>query len=299
MVNARSADVTIAGWDEPRVEARATSDEGGEKLEVSVTGQRVLLLPAQAGMHRDLAIEIKVPRYADVETLDDIRGDIAINDIEGSVRIGGGHGDVKVEHVGALRVQRRSGDILAHDVKAEVIAKSGNGDVSIENAGKTVDVAAANGDVSIRTAGGDVTANTAAGDLDIRCVKGAVQTNSASGSITLVGIGGNVEATTASGDVSFSGSIRPDGSYRLRTISGETSMTLPPDTPGFTVTLITYNGSITTDFPIKPDSAIQGPPTNRKITGAYGDGSAKITLDSFSGEVRISKSRTAVSTQCK
>jgi DUF4097 and DUF4098 domain-containing protein YvlB len=161
-----------------------------------------------------------------------------------------------------------------------------------------VDVSATNGDVQVRNAESDVRATSATGDIDVRCAKGRAEVSSASGSIVLIGIGGDAEASTASGDVAFKSAIRAGGNYRLRSISGEVEMTLQPDPPGFTATLITYSGEIDTAFPLKLDSGLPSGEKNRRVTGRYGDGQTKITLDSFSGTVRIVKGAAAALKDC-
>ncbi len=115
----------------------------------------------------------------------------------------------------------------------------------------------------------------------------------------LAGIGGDVEATSASGSVLFTGPIRADGNYRLKSLSGEIEMAIQPDVPGFNATLITYSGDIETDFPIKVDSPMQGGPINRRVSGKYGKGGAQVTLDSFSGTVKIGKATAAQLKECK
>ena len=140
-------------------------------------------------------------------------------------------------------------------------------------------------------------ANSATGDIEVRCAKGRADVSSASGSVTLIAVGGDAEASSASGDVIFRGAIR-GGSYRLKSLSGDVSMTIQPDAPGFAATLTTYSGKIETDFPLKIDAPLQGP-INRRITGRYGDGRAKISLDSFNGEVKIAKGTPAELVQCE
>src|SRR5262249_5943810 len=134
---------------------------------------------------------------------------------------------------------------------------------------------------------------------DLRCVKGSATVSSASGSINLIGVGGDVDASTASGEVIFKGALRAGGHYRLKSISGEVEMTLLPDAPGFTATLMSYSGEIETDVPLKRDSQWRGTPTNHRITGRYGDGQTQITLDSFRGTVRIAKGTPAMLKECK
>jgi DUF4097 and DUF4098 domain-containing protein YvlB len=299
LINTSATDIQISGWEQERIEAVAIG-EHTEKIEATVTGeppkQRVLLTVSRRRPAE--LITVKVPRFVDVELIESVRGDIEITNVDGSVRIGQGRGDIKISQVGALNVQRSGGDIVVHEVKGEVFIRSAYGDINIDGAGKSVDVAAAGGDMDVSNAGGDVRVNTATGDITIRCVKGRAEVNSASGSITLEGVNGDIDAGTASGDVSFTGAIRSGGTYRLKSLSGLLELKLPADTRGFTATLITYNGSLDLQFPLKVEGPLPGGPINRKFTGTYGDGSARVTLDSFNGEMRIAKIVGAL-TKCK
>jgi hypothetical protein len=137
------------------------------------------------------------------------------------------------------------------------------------------------------------------GDVSVRCSKGRAEVSSASGTITLVGIAGDAEASTASGEVTFAGLIRAGGNYRLKSLSGSVIMTIQSDAPGFTATLSTYSGGLETEFPLKVESPVQRGAMNRRLTGTFGNGEAKISLDSFSGEVKIAKGTAARLKECK
>lgn len=302
-ISNRSGKVVVSGWDRDVVQASATGDNGPVPVETQTSGDpsrpRLLLMVSSRRYGRDAKLDVKVPRYADVETLEGYRGDIEVADVEGSTSINAGNGDVRIMRVGSLKVSRRSGDISVREVKGDLTARSFSGDVVAENVTGQVDVAATNGNLRVLNAGGDVRANSATGDIDIRCAKGRAEVSSASGSITLTGIGGDVDASTASADVIFRGPIRAGGSYRLKSLSGEVSMTIQPDVQGFTAMLTTYSGEINTDFPLKVESPVQGGPINRRVTGAFGNGQAKLALDSFSGTVKIAKGNSADLKQCK
>jgi DUF4097 and DUF4098 domain-containing protein YvlB len=137
------------------------------------------------------------------------------------------------------------------------------------------------------------------GSIEVRCAKGRAEVSSASGSITLTGVGGDADASTASGEVIFTGLLRANGTYRLKSLSGEVLMTIQPDAPGFTATLSTYSGGLDTDFPLKVENPVQRGPINRRLTGQFGDGQAKIALDSFSGTVKIAKGTASALKACK
>ena len=300
-ISSRAARIVVVGWDRDVVQASATGARGPAQIGTQTTGEpskpRLLVTTTSREYGRDISIELKVPRYADVETLDGSRGDVEVSDIEGAALIDAGEGDVHINRVGSLKATRRRGDITAKEIKGDLTARTFQGDIVVENVGGAVDVAATNGDLQVRNAGADVRANSATGEIGIHCAKGRVDAASASGSITLVGIGGDAEASTASGSVTFTGTIR-DGSYRFKSLSGEVSMTIQSDAPGFTATLTTYNGNIETDFPLKVESPLQGP-INRRISGRYGDGRAKLSLDSFNGTVKIAKGAAASLKVCK
>ncbi len=302
-ISSRSGQIIVSGWDRDVVQASATGENGPVQVETQTTGDparpRLLLTISNRRYGRDAKLDIKVPRYADVETLEGYRGDIEVADVEGATLINAGNGDVRVMRVGSLKVSRRSGDVTVREVKGDLTARSYNGDVVVENVSGLVDVAATNGDLTVHNAGGDVRANSATGDVEVRCAKGRAEVSSASGSITLTGVGGDVDASTASADVTFRGAIRSGGSYRLKSLSGAVSMTIQPDVEGFTATLTTYSGEIETDFPLKVESPLQGGPINRRITGIFGSGKAKLALDSFSGTVKIAKGTAAALKECK
>jgi hypothetical protein len=303
-ISSRSGQIFVSGWDRDIVQASAAGDGGAVPIETQTTGDpsrpRLLLTVAGRRYGRDARLDVKVPRYADVETLDGYRGEIDVADIEGAALINAGNGDVKIMRVGSLKVSRRSGDVTVGEVKGDVTARSFNGDINVSGITGLVDIAATNGDLNIRNAGGDVRANSATGDVVVRCAKGRADVSSASGSISLIGIGGDVDASTASGDVTFIAPIRVDGNYRLKSLSGSVSMTIQPDVAGFTATLTTYSGEIDTGFPIKVESPVQvGPPINRRINGVFGNGQAKLSLDSFSGTVTIAKGTAAALRECK
>jgi len=303
-VSSRIANIKVSGWDRDTVEATAHGESGPRQLKAEVTGDpsraRVFLyVPAMARRaDHEIQILVNLPRYAEVETLESQTGDIQVADLDGGVAISSGTGSVTVSRVGSLKVGSRSGDIEARDIKGEVTARTAQGGIIVANVTGRVDASATNGDVEVRNAAGDVRATSASGDIEVRCAKGRAEVNSASGSLTLIGIGGDAEASTASGDVTFKSAIRVGGNYRMRSISGEVEMTVQPDPPGFTATLITYSGEIDTAFPLKLDSGLPAGSKNRQVTGRYGDGQAKVTLDSFSGTVRIVKGTAAALKEC-
>ncbi len=220
LVSNRNGLIKITGWDGDMVEASAEGEEGPEAVQVRVTGDAprsrlVLSVPASGGRghNREINLDIKLPRYAELESIESNQGDINVTGIEGTVSVTTGHGTVTVKNVGSLKAITRNGEVIAAGVKGDASIRSLNGDLTIDNVSGAVDLAATNGNIIVRNVGSNVQANSASGDIELRCVKSNATVNTASGSIMLVGVGGNIDANTASGDVIFKGTMRASGSY--------------------------------------------------------------------------------------
>ena len=299
----RTGAIVITGWDRDTVEAKAI--DGTELVPIEVSDQssrsRIFLSVPYSGFRRsgDVRLDVKLPRYADIESINSQRADIEVTGIDGAVSITSGSGDVRVSSVGSLRINRSQGNLNVNGVKGSFTARTTHGDVLAENVGGFVDLATTHGNVSVREAGGDLRANSTTGDVQVRCAKGRADVTSANGSVMLTGIAGDLDAYTANGNVIFTGPIRADGRYRLKTLSGDIRMTIQPEPPGFIATIESYSGEIETHFPLRLETPLRGGPINRRIVGRYGDGGARITLDSFSGSVRIIKGTAASVDQCK
>jgi DUF4097 and DUF4098 domain-containing protein YvlB len=294
--------ISITGWDQDTIEVTARVEELPDPLRLRTRGDsRSALISVPSEIRRlggEVFLVVKLPRYAEIESAETRHGDLSVSDIEGAVFVSAAHGDVVASRLGSLRVETRNGDVNVREVKNSLTVRSLNGDVNSTEIGGSVEIAATSGDINVQNAGAGVRANSASGDIQVTCAKGRVEVNTASGSLTLSGIGGNVEGTTASGSVVFRGPIRPEGRYTLKSLSGEVEMFIQPDPPGFTATLTTYSGELETQFELKINSPMQGP-INRRVTGVYGNGQAQLTLDSFSGTVRIVKGSPAMMKECK
>jgi DUF4097 and DUF4098 domain-containing protein YvlB len=303
-LNNNSGPITIQGSDRDTVEAKAVS--GSEAVGIRVyqsLSRPVIVLSVSSIEGRrfpgEAQLIVKVPRYADIEMVDSRNEEIEVSDVDGNVVIGGRSGSVTATRVGSLQINTQNGETIAREIKGAFIAHAINGEVTVDTVGGRVEVEAAHGEVTVRNAGGDVRVNSSSGEISVRCAKGRVEAISASGSITLVGINGDVEANTGSGEVTFRGPIRADGRYRLKSLSGEVQMVIQENPPGFSATLVTYNGEVETVFPLKLTSPLRGISINRRIAGTYGDGRAQLALDSFNGAVRILKLGTETAKDCK
>ena len=112
-----------------------------------------------------------------------------------------------------------------------------------------------------------------------------------SGDIDLRGVTAKlVRAKTTSGDVTYDGTIDPAGRYELGSHSGDIRLHIPRDASA-QLTVSTWNGGVDSEF---PDHAQAGRAQHRRratakrFTFEIGGGAARITAETFSGDITIS-----------
>ncbi len=154
----------------------------------------------------------------------------------------------------------------------------------------------ANTNINVGTVSGDVTGHGIRGDTEARSVSGDVLLTDVVGKIVEAQtVSGNVElnrvnadevvAETVSGDVDFSGEIRKGGNYDMKTLSGDVVMRIPKNS-GAEISGATFSGDFSTSFPITT-RATSRYTRRQRIDGTIGDGSARIRVESFSGDVEL------------
>ncbi|HYE64884.1 MAG TPA: DUF4097 family beta strand repeat-containing protein [Pyrinomonadaceae bacterium] len=232
---------------------------------------------------QEIHLEVKVPRYAEIEPIKVIRSKVEITGVDTPLIINGDRSTIRLSRVGAVEVRTRSGN------------------VEVENASGLVDVMTTSGAITVRYAGNDVRALSINGPVNIQCARGRVNISNTDGSIALEGIGGDVDATTTNSAIRLTVAIRDDGRYHLKSMSGPVEMIVRESAPGFTAVLSSYRGEIETDFSLKTKQ--KSPPadtqSNRRIISRYGDGQAQVTLDSFDGAVRLSRAAPGAMKDCR
>ncbi|HZG53865.1 MAG TPA: hypothetical protein VEZ40_17305 [Pyrinomonadaceae bacterium] len=231
-----------------------------------------------------ISLNVRMPRYALLDAIEVRSGDVNISDIDGPVSISSGStsNNITVNRVGALEVRARSGNI------------------NVDGVGGLVYIVATSGKIIVRRAGGDVRATSINGDIDIQCVRGRVDASNARGGIVLNAIEGDVEASTTDADINFTGAIRRQGRYRLKSMEGRVIMAIPEGSPGFTATLASYNNDVVTTFPVTTEVLAGGSArVNRRVVVKQGDGDTQIMLDSFSQPVYLSKLASGAPVACK
>jgi hypothetical protein len=92
-----------------------------------------------------------------------------------------------------------------------------------------------------------------------------------------------------SGDLDLQTSLTKGGRYDLESHSGDIQLAMP-EQPGFDLDAGTFSGRIRIDFPIKSEGPVRdsdrGP---RSVRGTYGDASSSLRLQTFSGDVTVTR----------
>jgi DUF4097 and DUF4098 domain-containing protein YvlB len=249
-----SGEIVVTAWNRDEVRVQASSEDSGVRFNAS--SARVTVELAGARRSSDTHIEISVP----------VGTRVSARAQSGDVSIRGNKADVEAS--------TQSGDIVIDDVAGRVDVNTLSGEVQAEHI---------EGDVEIKALGGDVTLESIKGDIDIETVSGEITIKSATAK--------NVRAHTTSGDVTYDGDIDPQGRYELSSHSGDVRLGVQANI-GAQISISTWSGTVESDFPmtLKPGEHGIGSGTAKRFNFEVGNGSARITLGSFSGDITINSS---------
>ncbi len=249
-LEAGTGSVIVTGGPGTDVRVRATANDGRVRLRASST-LATLRASSDHGMS-DVRYEITVP--AGVRVLVEM-------------------------HAGELRATGLRGDIEVETLAANIHLADISGLATIETISGLVTGSKLAGGTHIETTSGNVTLTDVAGETIVE---------STSGSAILTDIRAReVHAETVSGDVRFQGLVEAEGRYEFTSHSGTIRLALPP-TAGALLSLSTYSGRIDSEFPI---TLQQGSSSGRdkQLQFRLGSGSARLTAESFSGNIIITR----------
>jgi DUF4097 and DUF4098 domain-containing protein YvlB len=258
-INAGSGEVIITGGNANTLRVRAVSDDDDIRFEPGRNS--VELSTARRGS--DTRFEVTVPLGAHV---------IARSQ-SGDISVRGTHGEVSVT--------AQSGDIVIDDVNGRLEVRSWSGEVTASNITGNVDI------------------STQSGDLKLTDVRGDIEVSNTSGDITLRGVTAKlVRAKTTSGDVIYDGIVDASGRYEFTSHSGDVELHVPRDASA-QLTVSTWSGEIESDFPmtLKPGDHSIGSSTSKQFTFAIGGGNARISAETFSGDVTVSSNGRGAATR--
>src|SRR5215831_8345602 len=195
-------------------------------------------------------------------------------------RAGESHFEVTVPYGVQVIARSQSGDMRMRDTRGAIEAHANSGDLEIEGV---------NGHLDVNTLSGGITARDVSGDVEIYNLLGNADVGTVSGDVELRNVTGKtMRAKTTSGDVRFDGLIDAAGRYDFAAHSGDIEMHVQRDASA-QLTISTWNGGINSDFPItlRPGEHNVGSGMGKRYTFEIGGGGARITAETFSGDVTI------------
>lgn len=201
--------------------------------------------------------------------------------------------DVKVPADTSLDLRTASGDVRVTNVAGEIRLQAVSGNVALEGTPRLVLVRAVSGDITATNAGSEtqLSVSTVSGNVLLQTMRArSLDLNTVSGDIRVTDWSGDRSSVrTLSGSLQLQGSLAKGGRYDLESHSGSLNLALP-DQPGFDLEANTFSGSIRVDFPIRVEGPVReagrGP---RTIRGTYGDASATLRVQTFSGSLTITR----------
>ena len=183
----------------------------------------------------------------------------------------------------ALELGGVNTDISVENTDGEINVQSVQGEITVTGGTKLVTANSVEGEVRVSHASGKVECNSVNSSVHVEATNGQVLASSVNGEIVLKGIDSDdVEAGTVSGEVTYDGVIKEGGSYRFSSHNGDISIAVP-DRANATVSVATYSGEFTSAFPVRLDETRRG----KRFNFTLGNGSARIELESFQGEIRL------------
>jgi DUF4097 and DUF4098 domain-containing protein YvlB len=245
-----AATVIVTGWDQTSIRVKARSDEGSLRFEATST--RVVLETLR--LNDDAIIQVSVPRGVRVVT------------------------------------RTNTGTITVKDTWGDVDAESSSGNVLVVGA-RDVEATNLSGDLDVRQSSGSVTLSSNNGDCAVSESKGSIEASSVSGDVLVRKSWSKiVRLETTNGTISFESDIMPDGRYEFISHDGGILLALPKMASA-QVGITTWSGTVQSEFPItlRPGFAADSVGTKR-YTFTLGQGSARITAETFSGDVSITSS---------
>jgi DUF4097 and DUF4098 domain-containing protein YvlB len=246
-VDAFQGEVVVQTW--ARNEMRIVAHHSSRThIGISQSSSVVRLRPRSARGVANIDVEVTVPVGTDV----DIKGTYVGADLKGEL------GEVRVETVhGELTVAGATGFVHLYSVQ---------------------------GDLELLDVIGDVNAYSTNGSIRMSAVTGSVRADATNGVIILTDIrSSQVEATTVNGAVRFEGMIEDGGRYKLSTHSGDVIVAVPENINA-AISVATFSGNFDAGFPITlTETWSQG----KQFSFTVGNGSARIDLESFSGDIAL------------
>ena len=187
-------------------------------------------------------------------------------------------GRIRVDGVtGSIRFGSVSGNITSSNTPRIEYLRTVSGEVELANISQ-------DGMLSLSSVSGNINLNgVKTRALDVNTVSGEVRLRDAAVE--------RLNAKGLSGNFEYSGALVRSGRYEVNSHSGNVRFTIP-NNPGFELNAGSFSGSVRSEFQMTVggdgrDIRPRRGPRNESIRATFGDGSASVSLRTFSGDIVI------------
>jgi DUF4097 and DUF4098 domain-containing protein YvlB len=210
--------------------------------------------------------------------------------------------EIELPRQSRITARTMNGAIEAEDVAGELELHAANGAIEVKGAPREAYLETMNAGIKFEGEHSEVVAKTLNGEIDLAGVSGEVQANTVSGRIRVRGEAlERADLRTMAGAIELDSSLAKGARVSARSFSGPVTLRLPEGTSArFDVQ--SYSGGFESDFSAQLDSDDDddggprhhgwggwGHGPGRPLSFVVGDGDARISIESFSGGVKIQR----------
>jgi len=302
--------VTVSGHKTIRSLDQARADRANDATPLEIAGDasnvivRLHQESARGPQRVSATLEIGVPKGASVE-VHGRGGDLAVNDITGSVSIASSNAGVQLKKIGggarldlrrsdlihmedvqgAVEIAGRGSDIeLAGIGGAVTVSGAYNGTIELHRLSKTLRFTGPQTELSMEGVPGDV--RMTLGDFTATGIAGPTRLSSRSRDVQIADFTGPLDVTVERGDLTLSAGKLPLSRIQARSRSGDIRLALPAAAQ-FSLDASTGNGEIMNDFggPLK----IEKSGRRGTLRGSVGSGPS-VELATDRGQITLETS---------
>lgn len=252
--------VTVSTWEREQVAISGTLGSGSKGLNIEGSGSRLSIKvqgPENSGWFNwgsssrmeDTILEIKVPREVELE-IEVVSAVVAVSGVAGRL----------------LDIDSVSGKVRIDSSAREIEVGSVSGTVEINGSSERVHVETVSGDINMRSAAGRLKFETVSGGINVE-----------------TGDYRELSASSVSGDIGVRGTPNGDARLDSETMSGDVRVRLPAAVSA-RIEAETFSGRIRSDFGTVKEPE-HGP--GRSLNATIGSGSARVNIETFSGDIEI------------
>lgn len=256
--------VHVRGWDRNEVRIEGSLGAGVEKLEIDPSPRRLRIVVKYPNRGGGLGFFGGADRSGPTELrlMVPLRADLGINVVSADVDVQGVAPD-------ELGIDSVSGDVVVAAAPRKASIDSVSGDLTLTLNSSQVEVESVSGDIVLRgRLDGEVSVETVSGDAEVEVRERSLA---------------RLDGASVSGDLRVRTALAPRARVSLETVSGDVRLQLPRDVSA-AVRGESFSGTLSA-----PGATIQRP---RRGPGSsfehrYGDGSAEVRIETFSGDARL------------